>query len=1041
MTLSITTLGQIQIKHNNRPVTGLVPRKKTEALLIYLASTPGQHSRLHLATLLWGDYPEDRALNNLSVTLSSLRKQLAPFLTITHDTLGINPTAALWLDSQELDNQTAPLPAPIPANLPRMAAAVALYQGEFLAGFHLPRAPEFEDWMRFQQEKWQQRLLLLLEHLALAYQKNGQFTASETHLHHLLTIDPLHESAHRQLMSLFALKGERNAALLHYEKCRQILWGTLGIEPEAETIQLFEQIKENKRLPRPGSPNPPSNLPAPLTPLFDRQQERQRLSQIITSPTNRLVTLVGEGGIGKTRLALATASHIQNQFSDGVWFVPLAGLESQPSATSTLQDAIAIAIAQALSLTLSGQQSPPEQIINWLKPRRLLLLLDNFEHILAGADLVHTLLQQAQHLAILCTSRQPLNFLAEVIYPVQGLSLPPQTPLPANAPPPHSYAAIQLFADRASRVNINFSLTAETTPHVSRLCQLVNGNPLGIELAASATRHRSLLEIERAIWTSFDTLSRQRRDLPPRQRSMRATFNYSWKLLTPAEQWLFAQLAVFRGGFTASAAQALTGATLDDLDLLCDKSLLQLHDGRFVMHELLRHFAQEQLQQLQPVPAGAIPHETQHSHYYLTLLAQQEAPLQGPTPQTTAATLEPDLDNIRKAWRTAVAQANSRALSQSVRALSHYYLLRGQYQEGQQAFQVAADSLVTQPQNAPALARLLTQQAHMLIRLARYEKAIELLQTALPYAQQSDDDETQSTAHLLWGVALWRQGQYETAADQVNRALTLAQNLNSPNLIAACQQNLGVIRDYQGFYEAAQDHLNIALPLWQQTNNQKQIALTLNSLGLMAYHQGALAQAKTALNHALQINERLGNWQGQMLNLNNLSLIATEQKAYQEAHTHLTHGLQLAHKSGDLAGEALLLLNLGRTAYEQESFATAQRYLEQALPLSRRISDLSSESIALRLLGDVAQASQQYDQARAYYKAGLAICQQIGEPYQTCHVWLGLAELEEAAHAPHLALPYAQEGYQLAQQLQNDELQNRGRAILTKITNQHPTPM
>jgi predicted ATPase len=781
-------------------------------------------------------------------------------------------------------------------------------------------------------------------------------------------------------MLALALNGERSAALAQFESCRRLLEEELGTKPGAETVALYERITSDEDMGVRRATavlTPPHNLLAATTIYFGRAEEQTLLREQLSQHKCRLITLVGEGGIGKSRLAQEVAWQLREQFRDGVWFVPLAGLASLAD-HSELQDNIATTIAQTVQHSLSGQQSPKIQLRSFLRDRHILLVLDNFEHLLDGADLVLDMLQNAPHLTILCTSREPLGFMAEWVYYLEQLPLPP----PLLTDPSQwlkavevdiaSYASVQLFVDRATRADGRFSLNPTNENEIAHLCRLVSGIPLGLELAAASLRQRPLAQLITTIEASLDNLATRLRDVPARHRTLRAVFETSWALLTAAEQKLFAGLSVFRGGFDETAVKAITQDTPYRLQTLAGKSLLQAGDGsRFYIHEYLRQFAAEKL--------TGLSHESniasQHSVYYLNFVAEQEAALVGEEPQTAVQTLSLELDNIRQAWRTAVAHQQTPSLAACLPALADFYQIRGLYREAAQRFGHAATQLTDKATVAP----LLTHQAGALIRLSQYPDAVELIEQALSFAAHVNDQWVQSKLHIYWGEALWRQGELEEAETKLNRAWEIAEALNSRPLAGSALFHLGVVYDYKGNAETALGYLDTALLIWRLLANRRQQGFTLNSIGAVAQQLPHLSQrAQIALTEALTISQANKDFQGQSMALNNLSLLATAKKDYEAAKSYLAKALKLTEFVGDTHGQALLTYNLGWNALEAGWLNEARSYADLALNLSRHIGDQRGEGRTLQLLGDLEKENGRFPQSLTYYQSALAIYQKTG---------------------------------------------------------------
>lgn len=382
-----------------------------------------------------------------------------------------------------------------------------------------------------------------------------------------------------------------------------------------------------------------SNLPPQLTPFIGREAEVRDLTDLLADPACRLLTLVGPGGVGKTRLALEVATRQQPDYADGTCFVALQHINTPECLSETIADAI--------QFPLSGTGEPQVQILSALRDKHLLLVLDNFEHLLVAVDLLTAILSAAPEVQVLVTSREVLNVQEEWLYPLAGMDVPARDDERDIA----SYSAVQLFVERARRVCRDFALSSQQVA-VVHICQLVGGMPLALELAAGWTTTLPCDRIAVEIARNLDFLATRLRNIPERHRSMRAVFDQTWQLLTPQERNVFQRLSVFRGGFRQEAATVVAGATLATLAALVDKSLLRCTpDGRYQIHELLRQFASEQLSLL---PNEVVRVHDAHCDYYADFLEAQWSEMAG-FQMAAVAIAETELENIREAWQWAVA--------------------------------------------------------------------------------------------------------------------------------------------------------------------------------------------------------------------------------------------------------------------------------------------------------------------------------------------------------------------------------------------------
>jgi predicted ATPase/DNA-binding SARP family transcriptional activator len=621
--LQLNMLGGLQIALGGAPLTDFISTK-VPALLSYLTVTAQPHSRLELATLLWGNATEANARKSLSMALSNLRRLAAPYLEITRQTIAFNREPPYWLDVAHfcqraidaLDHQDS---APAEELIASLTTAAELYSGDFLGGFFVRDAPTFEEWALGQREWLRQLALQVFHTLGTLYADQGGHGAAIESTARLLAIEPWQEESHRQLMQLLALSGQRSAALTQYETCCRILADELGIEPEKETTALYEAIKSGLvTLPK-SKPTKLHNLPPQTTPLIGRGEELTQFVNRLQDPNYRLVSLVGEGGVGKTRLAVAAAEQMLDRFPHGVWYVPITDqvdpkmLEARAKIPEGI---LAQSVAGSLGFTFSSKDEPVAQLVEHLRHKEMLLILDGFEVLLEeGVGFVQELLCQTSNITLLITSRERLNLQAEYAMRIGGLPLPDIDDGPSSA----TFSSVLLFVERADRTPRGFELDSTNLAEVVQVCRLVDGLPLGIELAAAWAGSLSPAEIANRIQQNLDFLTTSMRDIPARHSSMRKMFESSWRLLSDSEQETLAQLSIFLGEFDEEAAQAVTLSTDPQLAGLAEKCLLRRSSGeRFGMHHLLRMFAAEKLEEM--AAAGRIDAEAVHHRHSLLYL-------------------------------------------------------------------------------------------------------------------------------------------------------------------------------------------------------------------------------------------------------------------------------------------------------------------------------------------------------------------------------------------------------------------------------------
>jgi predicted ATPase/DNA-binding SARP family transcriptional activator len=666
--LEIYSLGGLQIKLDGQPLAELTSRS-ARALLVYLAYQDYPVSRLALAELLWPERTQAKALANLRVALHRMGALIGDLLKIQRELVSLSP-GAVWLDTAELERRL---------DERQPAAALELFQGEFLEGFYLDGSRTFEDWQAEARERLRCDVLSALQELILQATGAGQTQAAIEYSERLLGLEPLHEPALCQLMRLLAQNGQRTAALAQYARFRMKIVEELGIEPEKSTLELAEQIKVGLIQPEPAlysnaRPVQPDRrspaLPQPASALIGRQVELEELTQLFANPECRLLTLLGPGGIGKTRLALELAHSLENSNLDGACCISLAAI-SQPSQILPM-------IAAGLEFTPAPGGNPDEQLFRFLTQKEMLLVLDNFEQLIdpitatanlggaTGAEYISKLLKHTSRLKILVTSRQRLRLQGEWLFTLRGLSL--------------ASPAVELFSRSALRLRPDFRLEDDYQA-VEEICRLLGGLPLAIELAAAWIPLLPARKIAENILCNLDFLVNRLADAPYQHRSIRALFEQSWQILNHEEKRLFTWMAVFAGGGRLEEIMAVCQAGPDLLLGLVDKSLIQESSpGRFSLHELLRQYALEALRGAER-EWSEMAARRRHFDVYLALAEVADRHLRRAGQETWLARLDAERENFQAALEWALTGLDPDQAARLTISLGWYWRIRSQVEE------------------------------------------------------------------------------------------------------------------------------------------------------------------------------------------------------------------------------------------------------------------------------------------------------------------------------------------------------------------------
>lgn len=993
-----------------------ITHRKPLAVLAYLAVTRRVQSREILAAMLWPEHEASRAYAYLRNALWQLGQTvLGTWVVVEQDAISL--ANEVWVDVIELDrhltaarSHTHPPDALCAACVAHLTEAISLYQGDFMAGFSLPDTPDFEEWQFFQTEHLRQQAANTLEALTRHHGAQGNIELALSAARHWSALDPLNEPAQRALMTIYAQTGQRAAAIHQYDALLRNLKSS-RLEPTPETIAVYKRVRagEIEDVTTPAASDVTiagatrqarHNLPAQTTTFFGRDAELAELYDLLTLPECRLITLTGPGGIGKTRLALQAAREQLNAFADGVAFVSLA-------AAIDLHTLIS-AIVESLGTFLYPQDTiaPQEQLLIYLSGRRMLLVLDNLEHLLEHSWLLVEILSRAPGTKLLTTSRERLNVRGEWVLDLHGLAHSAEGDrLPATSD------ATALFMETAQRINASFAPDEAESRAISRICRLVQGMPLGIELAAAWTKMLSCAEIANEIETSLDFLTLTLRDLPERHQSLRAVFARSWGLLSEDERRCFRALAVFRAGFTREAAQAVADARLPALLALMDKSLLYRQadespsadpagGGRYGVLEVLRQYAEEQLQ---AVPGHAEAVRTQHAVYYLNLVERTEALLKGPRRVTSSVTqhaaldtIQCDIDNVRRAWDWAISAGMFEEIGRAAIGLGLYCEIRSRFREGERFFRSAADALLSRGDDPPpALLGLLRGlQGQFAMRFGHGAEGWAIAEAALAWLTTAPECSWRALINLVtsyYPIELT----IEIRKQRIEESLRIYRDLGDGWGVALSQEILGELLTSAEDAEAAETVLLESLAYRRSVGDDWGTAMTLHALASASAIRQQGQQVIDRLTESMAIRERVGDTRGVAIVQDFLAQWMTHQGDYPAAVAHYMESLHRHQEIGDLSAVANASLAIGRLHRTLGDLPSARAALLSAVEQYRLLAQDRKCAQALQQLGQVAMDLGALSPARDHLSESLLIFERLGDDPAAATVREDLDRLRE----------------------------------------------
>ena len=621
------------------------------------------------------------------------------------------------------------------------------------------------------------------------------------------------------------------------------------------------------------------NLPQQLMPFIGREADINDISTLLDDTNCRLLSLIGAGGMGKTRLSLEIAHRKVDEFADGVYFVPLQ--------SHTTPEDIKMAIVLAIGFQFGGEKESLDQLLDYLSDKEMLLVLDNFEHLLDGADVVARILESATRVKIVVTSREALKLQLEWVRIVTGMSFPSQNG-GHNGSTSDTYSAVALFEERARRIQPHFSLE-DNLSYVIRICQLVGGMPLGIELAVVWLKTLSSAEIAGELQRNTDMLTAQMRDIPERHQSIRIVFNASWEMLTSDEQSAFMRLSVFRGTPTRQAIQVVSGASLMTLSGLADKALIfPYENGRYQIHELLRQYAFEKLESSDECQLT----QDAHSQYYLQFMTEREPDLQGQRQIEALEEITLDFENVRAAWLWAIERKDYESIGGAIEALCMYLHLQSRW---------------------------------------KYDSFI------ITQAQEKLSPNEGETPHPVWGKILSRNHiNVDDTLAQLELALEIAKSHNNEAEIGLCLHLMGFDFSRHHNHEESIHYQEVSIPYLEKVEDHYHLAAAYGSASAAYRILGEHEIASSYNRISLDIRRKLGDLDGQVFSLAELSHELFRIGDFVEAERYRREALALARRIGrvwSITGQAweLALLHLFGV---QGDFEAAHQVIEETLKYS-----------------------------------------------------------------------------------------------------------
>ena len=1049
---------------------------KARALFAYLSvESDRPHERMALAAILWSDWPDDVALRNLRKTLHRLKKVLDQFdidvsgqlLTLSRQIIQLN-SQYLCFDVTQFNELIAVVKTHRHTSIhscvdcvKKLEQAASIYHGDFLNGFNSTSAPEFEEWVAIQRDMLSNNALWAFYQLAEASKEAHEFEKMQQYASRQLYMDAYREEAIYQLMFALARNGQQREAIAQYEAFYRLLQKDLQVKPQEKTRSLYEKVQKGEFDETPDlsyaissmdqSTGPEiqiratlNNFPVYFLPLINRELEIKQIIECLQDYSSSLLTVVGPVGIGKTRLlVLAVKKFIEGTIldkadSDKSYYYPKDGAFFVPIPKDSKAEDLPALLAKALDLNYLGEDDVIGTVIQYLKNKQCLIMLDNFEYLTGETQFISDILAESTGVHMVVSSIHPVYMHTERLINLFGLDWGNQV---SDIELAQRFPAVQKFVQSANYFKPGFSLTDENVGDVIQICRLVQGVPLAIEIAASYITKYSCNHIAAEILHDPSFLTTEFRDFPIAHRSIEAVFDHSWNLLSSDEKAALARLTIFPEAFDLEAASSVALVSPTSIQKLLDFSLLYRQEqDTYEIWSLMRPFAFKKLEDSEFSGIEQSNLKRTYINYYLYYLASFSHKIVGSDPDHVIDLIQHRLHHIHCAWKWALEDNEYEVISRSLDCLGYFYEYVGQFDNGLLIMNETLDSpifqddlSITTTQLIDILIRLLVWKAHFLYKLGINEESFKTAQKALSLSHQYGLKKNRALSEAQLSRSLLTKGLFYNANFYLRGVIEKFQALDDQRELAHAYEQMGSLLLWIGNYDQAETYLQKALSLSMRLDDRAFTAQTLSKIAGIYIELGDLEAAQDYLQDADACYKALEHPLGKTCFWLNEAAALVEKGDYDMALALNQQALELVGELSYKYGLAELLAQRGKIFFEKDDLDSALSYYFKSIKIEKESDRQLNIGRLMIHIGEIYLRKGDFKSAMMYCEKGCTLVGVLDPSFILGKGYLLMGDIFLQRGDFSEAINFVEKGLMIAKGINSNPLVLRGGILSSTI--------